>query len=157
MDGFVVAVNWDEIRGLNLEGLRARGLQEDEKPLAEPRPVTPVRQLPNFDLLAPSRALKYGTGKLGQKGGLFILAKDDNFLSCFVRSFPTIPFKTVPIKAAKRDGSNEAGDTLANKEKEENGEFGSVTIETSEGAGERGDGIPGCIGAEYCGGLCAWV
>ena len=69
LDGFMVAlVDWDDIKGLDLERLRGTGLRADETALPEPRPVTPVRPRPDFAFLSPSKGSKHSVSRVGRKG-----------------------------------------------------------------------------------------
>ncbi|CCA73614.1 hypothetical protein PIIN_07567 [Serendipita indica DSM 11827] len=60
-NGVVSSLDWNEIRGLDLERLRAIGLQEHETALPEPRPTTPVNSRPGLDMLSPAWSGKPGS------------------------------------------------------------------------------------------------
>lgn len=67
-NGVVSSLDWNEIRGLNLERLRAVGLQEHETKLPEPRSATPVGSRPGLDMLSLGWSGKPGTGRSGRRG-----------------------------------------------------------------------------------------
>lgn len=69
-NGVVSSLDWNEIRGLDLERLRAIGLQEHETALPEPRPTTPVNSRPGLDMLSPAWSGKPGAGRSARKGEL---------------------------------------------------------------------------------------
>ncbi|KAG8824499.1 hypothetical protein FRC18_010522 [Serendipita sp. 400] len=88
----VPSASWNEIRGLDLEGLRGRGLQEGEIELPEPSPVTPVRSRPEFGALSTQKKDKLGVGWVSQKD-----------------TFPTSPTKGVSPTRRRRADSGGFG------------------------------------------------
>ncbi|KAG9053913.1 hypothetical protein FS842_006777 [Serendipita sp. 407] len=88
----VPSASWNEIRGLDLEGLRGRGLQEGEIELPEPSPVTPVRSRPEFNALSTQKKDKLGVGWVSQKD-----------------TFPTSPTKGVSPTRRRRADSGGFG------------------------------------------------
>lgn len=114
LDGFVLAdVNWDDIKGLDLEQLRGTGLQDNEKALPAPRPVTPVRTKANIAFLSPPKSSKHGVGHSGRRGASHVIGKDGIQRPYFVPDiFPPSPSKGLSPSKRRRAAEAEALELL---------------------------------------------